>query len=632
MNYNKKLFSFLPLPILILGIFIFSAQPANAGILLEATSSFFVLGAQVIGYIFGAVAGVLMTVAGFLIGFALNLNAEIMESLTVVTGWKIILNIANLGFVLGIIIIAFSTIFRFQGYQMKQILWKLVVAALLVNFSLVIAGVFIDTADAFTNFFMEQGGITNFTEWVDAFAGMFRAQALLKVSETFSTQGSGGAITGAVNTLGAFAITNIASIFFVVIFTVLAAITMLSVAIMLLVRYVYLGILLILSPIVWLLWIFPGTKSYWSKWWDNFIRWTFFAPIMMFFMYLALYTMKNQSGNIDDIVKNSGGGNINLTFGAEVIGEMAIVIGLVMGGLIAANSIGIMGAKAGMGMAKSFGGWVGKKAGQAGLTAAGKATGNEKIKALADKWKEGGAFKKMAARGLNYVGLKTEKATQKSYDDEIKDYKGPRLETEILVSSGLKQAALINKAVKDKDISEKVRKQVLSDPAKMEKIENDLKRAGYKPDGFAKLIGYNAKILRAVIKGNADELEKATKEFYDKFDQKDWSNITPSSLVDPKLGDVVTENLLMRSTGSISKILPKAKKKEDINKIIEKVQEVYTKLEDDSTKPGTTFSNKEREQIGKIGESLKKHLASRITGGGEEEKEEKKEEEKKEKK
>jgi soluble cytochrome b562 len=293
-----------------------------------------------------------------------------------------------------------------------------------------------------------------------------------------------------------------------------------------------------------------------------------------------------------------------------------------MGGLIAANSIGIMGAKAGTGMAKSFGGWVGEKAKQRGLFVAGKAVGNDKMKEWTKKLSEGGIIGRLASRSFNYVGMKTEKATQKSYDDEIKDYKGPRLENEILASRGARRAALINKAVKDKDLSEKVRKEVLSDPDSIENIENNLKMAGYKPDGFTKLIGYNSKILKAAIKGNADELKKATDEFYDKFEQKDWSNIAPSSLIDHRLGKAITESMLIRSTGSLAKIMPKFKKQDDIKAIRKQVEGAMNSIKvnpeiDDDIK-------------NKIEKAVDRHLAARITGP--EADEEKKVEEKEEKK
>lgn len=104
-------------------------------------------------YLLGYIAAAVFYLGGFLVDFALNINLHLLESELIQAGWKIVLNFTNLGFVLAIIVIAFATIFQLQSYGMKQALWKLIVAALLVNFSLVIAGGFINISHIFTNYF-----------------------------------------------------------------------------------------------------------------------------------------------------------------------------------------------------------------------------------------------------------------------------------------------------------------------------------------------------------------------------------------------------------------------------------------------------------------------------------------------
>ena len=138
------------------------------------------------------------------------------------------------------------------------------------------------------------------------------------------------------------------------------------------IRYFFLGILLVLSPIVWLLWIFPATASYWQKWWNNFLKWVFFAPIMLFFLYLALSIVPPKTENLGNVdsqktVQGSNQFEVDLktkqenlqTVDLAKIGNLAIVIGLIMSGLIAANSLSIAGAKvaygAAQGMAKGMG-------------------------------------------------------------------------------------------------------------------------------------------------------------------------------------------------------------------------------------------------------------------------------------
>jgi len=411
----KKLKNWKIVLIVLLGVLIFGigqvkiAHAWHLFTLADITANAISAVAQVVGYFFGFIAGIFLTIDAYLVKVALNINFELLKSPVVQTGWQIVLNFTNLGFVLAIIVMAFATIFRVQSYAMKKTLWKLIVAALLVNFSLVIAGAFINISDIFSNFFLKQGGIRNPLEWSKAFAAMFRAQALLKVGETIAAQGFVDTATGAINTFGAAGLQAIASVFFIDLFTVLACLTLLATAVMLLIRYVFLGILLLLSPIVWLLWIFPGTQHLWQKWWSQFLRWTFFAPIMLFFISLSLYAMKNQPEAVRQFTQNSAAvANVQLTFGVEVIGEMIIVIGLVMGGLFAANSLGITFASTAYGWARSigkgFGGWVGRKGIRAGTFPFRAEPGRKLVEGMQKAGLKGGRVAKFVTSPVRMLG------------------------------------------------------------------------------------------------------------------------------------------------------------------------------------------------------------------------------------
>jgi len=411
----KKLKNWKVVLIVLLGVLIFGigqVKIAHAWSLFsiaDITANAISAVAQGVGYFFGFIAGIFLTIAAYLVKVALNINFELLKSPVVQTGWQIVLNFTNLGFVLAIIVMAFATIFRVQSYAMKKTLWKLIVAALLVNFSLVIAGAFINISDIFSNFFLKQGGIKDPLEWSKAFAAMFRAQALLKVGETIAAQGFVDTATGAINTFGAAGLQAIASVFFIDLFTVLACLTLLATAVMLLIRYVFLGILLLLSPIVWLLWIFPGTQHLWQKWWSQFLRWTFFAPIMLFFISLSLYAMKNQPEAVRQFTQNSAAvANVQLTFGVEVIGEMIIVIGLVMGGLFAANSLGITFASTAYGWARSigkgFGGWVGRKGIRAGTFPFRAEPGRKLVEGMQKAGLKGGRVAKFVTSPVRMLG------------------------------------------------------------------------------------------------------------------------------------------------------------------------------------------------------------------------------------
>jgi len=165
----------------------------------------------------------------------------------------------------------------------------------------------------------------------------------------------------------------IATLLFGAVFTFLAALTLLAISIMLLIRYVYLTILLILSPIVWLLWIFPATQQHWKKWWSEFLRWTFFAPIMLFFVFLTLAVINQYPEMLLQSAKGIPANNVGnvsverqpFAIDMAFIGQLVAILGLLMGGLIAANSMGIAGANIAMNLAKragkGVGAWAGRK-------------------------------------------------------------------------------------------------------------------------------------------------------------------------------------------------------------------------------------------------------------------------------
>ncbi len=136
-----------------------------------------------IAYLLSYVAAAVFFLGGYFIDFALKINEYILTSSVVKTGWEIVLNFTNLGFVLAIIIIAFATIFRIQSYAMKQTLWKLIVAALLVNFSLVISGAFINIGNGLAYYFQKnitpEGSVKGFHQFSVKLAEILRVQALI---------------------------------------------------------------------------------------------------------------------------------------------------------------------------------------------------------------------------------------------------------------------------------------------------------------------------------------------------------------------------------------------------------------------------------------------------------------------
>ncbi len=382
-------------------------------------------------YVISAIASVAIAFLTFLIGIILQLSTNIVNSFAVQNGFAVTLAVANLGFVLAIIIIAIATILRRESYGIKKVLWKLVLAAIMVNFSLVIGGAFIGFANTLTNTFLTQlpGGQgrqnVGSLAFAEQLAGAFSPQRAfinnIVGSSTISSSNSsstssfwstvGGALlyavpgyaavkvaqTAAANLINgtggqdlASVLTPLIELFCAIAFLVVIVITLAVFLFQLLIRYVMLAFLLILMPFAWLMWLFPKTEKLWHDWWEAFIKWTFFAPIVVFFLWLAITTAQNMNNNSGGDLSFLGGGSSNPytaeagktifsgfaaalggfigTFAVTIL-QGTVVVGLAVGGMIAADKMSITASKSALGAMQSGSnavkGWAGRRSKQA---------------------------------------------------------------------------------------------------------------------------------------------------------------------------------------------------------------------------------------------------------------------------
>jgi len=307
------------------------------------------------------IVGIGVMIATWFVGFVLSLNLRILDgsNTLIEVGWKITRDIANLGFVLVIIIIAFATILRRpEQYGANKLLPKLIAAAILVNFSLTIAGVFIDFSHVLTNFFLNKIAGGNPFKLASTLAAAFQPQRFYVGSA--SDANSFSPSLGDVTHFGTTLLLTIAQPIFTTIFALALMLVLLAFAFMLLLRYLWLSFLLLISPMIWLFWIIPSYSKHFSAWWNKFLEWVFFAPAVTFFIYLAILSARGLSGAVGEIEAQNTVGFFDMAFaGIQKVAiqgaEMVVLIGIMIGGLIAAQKMGIAGANAAVGAAKGAG-------------------------------------------------------------------------------------------------------------------------------------------------------------------------------------------------------------------------------------------------------------------------------------
>ncbi len=210
-----------------------------------------------------------------------------LESTAVNIGWTVVRDITNMLFIVILLVIAFATILGLEGYAWKQLLPKLVSAAILVNFSRTICGVLIDASQVFMMTFLNAVSATIGGNIINAFK--------LPSFESFHPQIQSQQLTSP----GIISAAALALAFSALVAGVLGAYVFI-----LLGRLIRLWVLIVLSPLAFALGILPSTSGMSHKWWteltDNLVT----GPIIMFFVWLSLIVVGAGQAN-QELLKGS---------------------------------------------------------------------------------------------------------------------------------------------------------------------------------------------------------------------------------------------------------------------------------------------------------------------------------------
>lgn len=208
--------------------------------------------------------------AGGLLGFITSLttvHTSIIEQFSkqdssIYKTWSAFRNIANIGFVIMLLVVVFSQVTNIgiSNYNIKKILPKLIITAILVNFSYLIMGVLIDLSQIAGN------GIEALIKSVAA-DGM-DANASARASAIIST--IAGAVTGVAGAAGVGAIAlgaigGPAIILSVVMFIVTSLISVFFGVVMLTIRQAAIIMVIVLAPLMMVLYALPNTSAITKK-------------------------------------------------------------------------------------------------------------------------------------------------------------------------------------------------------------------------------------------------------------------------------------------------------------------------------------------------------------------------------
>lgn len=260
----------------ILGILL-TPQPALAGVWDWIVGAITFLPSAAINLVFQLlilIFGSLATLAGAILKWVLS-PGFISWSYTnpatnpvIEIGYNITRSFVNMGLVLALIYIAFSTILRLAGYKTQKLLVTLVAVALLVNFAPVICGLVVDASNIVMYYFTDH--ITGMKNLTNTLVGIGQS---LKASFTTveATKQMGILVQSMV-----LIFFNMALFFILLIF-----------AFLFILRYVAIWILVILSPLAFVSYILPATKKAFEMWWKQLFQWSIIGIIAGFFLFLG---------------------------------------------------------------------------------------------------------------------------------------------------------------------------------------------------------------------------------------------------------------------------------------------------------------------------------------------------------
>lgn len=294
------------------------------------------------------VFGWLLGVAAVLFGWIVNpdnvsgAQTGLLNHHAIKDVWFMVRDTLNMTFIMVLLFAAFCTVFQVDSWNLKKVWLNILINSLLVNFSFPIARLFIDISNVAMYYFLN-----------NLFTGQVGGG-----SNIMATFGNFSGISGLLIPKD-YASASIAYLIAAIVVTFILATTMMVLAVLFLIRLIWLAVLLMFSPVGFVGYIFPETKHFASDWWNELFKNAFFGPIMVFMMMVAINMMKAfPSETIRAVsVQNTPAGMDNAWIGGAAF--YAVPIAILWTAMGISQKMGVEGASFVVGAGKKWGGTVG---------------------------------------------------------------------------------------------------------------------------------------------------------------------------------------------------------------------------------------------------------------------------------
>lgn len=269
--------------------------------------------------------------------------------------WGVMRDIANIGLLFGFIFMGVATILNtpnMEGYSAKRALPRLIIFAVLLNFSLFATQGIIDVANGFASVFSNFAGQEKCdARTSDQGGGSSQDCANIGISGRIISAAGISELPTAGQAQGALdrPYTTATMLIMLSILVTITAVVLLAAAIMLVIRVVVLSLLMVTSPIGFAGMAIPALNGIAKDWWHQLLNQSFFAPLylLMVFISLKLLDGLNGEGSRASVTAAITG---DISSGGTTAGNMqvlvvyAVVIGFMVASLMIAKKMGAAGA------------------------------------------------------------------------------------------------------------------------------------------------------------------------------------------------------------------------------------------------------------------------------------------------
>ncbi len=221
---------------------------------------------------------------------------DFMNAPPVTIGWVMIRDFANMFFIVALMVIAIGTVLGVEQYEWKKSLVKLIFAAIFINFSKLILQLVLDFAQVLMDTFLIAFANRSGTSLIK----IFSMDNLLEIKNS-SPYSMNQLYSGDFSGDGGIPWQGFIGSVVALIMALLVMATIATYLVVMIGRMIVLWMLMILSPLAFILSAFPFGKQYAGEFWKNFFNYAMVGPVMVFFTWLAFASL--QAG---EIAKNIG--------------------------------------------------------------------------------------------------------------------------------------------------------------------------------------------------------------------------------------------------------------------------------------------------------------------------------------